>query len=145
MNWGKRLLVLLVIFCVVLIYSVRKINSSVRTDLVSENYEQEATNYQQIIIAKKNAQKIKSFRVADADPFVVIEIPKEQIKKKVNGELIFYCAYNSDLDKKLQLVTDAVGQQLIPRSWIKAKTYTIKLSWTDGITTFYDEKNLSLK
>jgi hypothetical protein len=109
------------LFCMILMYSIYQINRKVRTDMVSENY------------------------VAEADPFVVVELPVKRFKNGVKGEIFFYCAYNADLDKKIQLATDAAGQQLIPQSWLSAKAYTIKMSWVDGGKTFYDEKNLLLK
>lgn len=145
MNWGKQLIILLVLFCMILIYSIYQINRKVRTDMVSENYVEEALNYQKKIDAMQRAKRSSSFRMAKADPFVIIELPIKQFKNAVKGEIFFYCPYNADLDKKIQLVTDAAGQQLIPQSWLTGKSYTIKMSWIDGNETFYDEKNLLLK
>jgi len=145
MNWGKRSIILLMLFCIILIYSIYQINGKVRTDMVSENYAEEAQNYQEKIEAIQRAKKDSSFRMAKADPFVVVELPVKQLKNGVKGEILFYCAYNADLDKKIQLVTDATGQQLIPQSWLSAKAYTIKMSWVNGDKTFYDEKILLLK
>lgn len=145
MNWGKQPIIMLMLFCMILIYSIYQINRKVRTDMVSENYVEEAQNYQEKIEATQRAKKDSSFRMAKADPFVVVELPKEHIKNGVRGEIFFYCTYNADLDKKIQLVTDAAGQQLIPQSWLSAKAYTIKMSWFDGDKTYYDEKKLLLK
>ncbi|MBW0161554.1 MAG: FixH family protein [Sediminibacterium sp. Gen4] len=145
MNWGKQPIILLMLFCMILMYSIYQINRKVRTDMVSENYVAEAQNYQMKIEAIQRTKKDSSFRMAKADPFVVVELPIKKFKNGVKGEIFFYCAYNADLDKKIQLATDAAGQQLIPQSWLSAKAYTIKMSWVDGGKTFYDEKNLLLK
>jgi hypothetical protein len=145
MNRGKQPIVLLMLFCMTLIYSIYQINRKVRTDMVSENYVEEAKNYQNRVEAIQRTKNSSSFRMTKADPFVVVELPIEQVKNGVKGEIFFYCAYNADLDKKIQLVTDAAGQQLIPQSWLSAKAYTIKMSWVDGNKSFYDEKNLLLK
>ena len=113
--------------------------------MVSDNYIQEATNYQKKIEAIQRSKKISSWKMIKADPFIVVELPIEHIKNGIRGEIFFYCAYNADLDKKIQLVTDIAGQQLIPQSWLSAKSYIIKMSWIDGTDTFYDERNLLLK
>lgn len=145
MNWGKQLIILLVLFCMVLMLATYLINKTVRTDLVSHDYIQEANNYEKKMNAMHHAKMISSFKMAKADPFIVVELPTEHIKKGIKGEIFFYCAYNADLDKKIQLATDVVGQQLIPQSWLNGKSYIIKMSWVDGNEAFYDEKNLLLK
>jgi hypothetical protein len=145
MNWGKQPLILLACFCIALLYSIYQINESVRTDLVSSDYVYEARHYQQKLEAIQHAKKVQPFKMAKADPFIVVELPDEHLKKEMRGEIFFYCVYNADLDKKVQLVTDASGQQLIPKSWLPGKAYIIKMSWEDGSKAFYDEKNLLLK
>lgn len=113
--------------------------------MAAEDYFGETKNYQKIIEAKQRAKRIQPFKAARVDPFIVLELPAEQVKEQIRGEIFFYCVYNAELDKKIQLVTDAAGQQLIPRSWLPGKAYTIKMSWADGTHEFYDEKNLLLK
>lgn len=140
MNWGRILIVTLAVFCITLGIMIYGSTRLTRTDLVSKEYEKEQINYQATIEAMQRARKIHPFKVATATPFIVLELPKEQQQQRITGEAFFYCAYNADLDQTVQLVTDKLGQQMIPLSWMKAKKYTLKLTWTDGRQNYYTEK-----
>lgn len=144
MNWGRTLVVTLAVFCITLgtmMYSFTKLT---KTDLVSKEYKKEQINYQAKMEAMRRANEIHPFKVATARPFVVLELPEEQQKKTITGEAFFYCAYDADLDQTVQLITDKLGQQLIPLSWMKAKKYIVKLTWTDGNKNYYTEKALDV-
>lgn len=144
MNWGRILVILLAVFCVTLGMLMYSSTVLVRTDLVSKEYEKEQQRYQTKMEAIQRAKSIHPFKVANVAPFIVLELPKEQQKKTITGEAFFYCEYNADLDQTVQLVTDKLGQQLIPLSWMKAKKYIVKLTWTDGNKDYYTEKMLDV-
>jgi len=144
MSWGKILLIIYVGFCALLGWSVYILVTHVKVDLVSRYYRQEAQNYQQLIEAKQRAAQIHPFRVNKADPFMLLQVPEEQIKTTLRGEAFFYCVYDEKFDKTIQLEPDKSGQQMIPQSWLKGKRYTIKLQWNDGKQVFYTERELNL-
>lgn len=145
MNRGKALLIIILVFCAFLIYSINKINHRVHTDFIAQI---DIENYQRCkeqLISIENAQKDHSFKVVQADPFVVIELPKNDSDEHIVGEILFYCSYDADLDKHIQLVLDKNRQQLIPRSWLQAKGYLVKVGWIDHNEWHYDEKYIILK
>lgn len=144
MNWGRTLLLIILLFSIFMIYSIIKINDKVRTDLVTQICADNLERCEHRYIAMLNAKKDNSFRVAKADPFVVVELPKVNRDKKITGEILFYCPYDADLDKRIQVVIDDKGQQLIPRSWLQGKTYIIKLGWRDHNEWHYDEQYINL-
>lgn len=144
MNWGKKLLIGYVIFCSLLSLSVYWLIKETNVNLVSRQYLQEGENYQQLIDAKQKAAGISAFRIKKAYPFIVLQVPKEQINRRVRGEVFFYCVYDEKLDKHIQLEPDDLGQQMIPQSWIQGKRYTIKLKWATGSDSFYTEHPLNM-
>lgn len=144
MNWGKSLLLIILVFCTFLIYSTYKIYNQVRTDLVTQLCSDHLESCEHRYIAMLNTKKDKSFRVANTEAFVVVELPKISTGQSISGEILFYCPYNAELDKRIQVVLDGHRQQIIPRSWLQGKAYIIKLGWKDHNEMHYDEKYIFL-
>lgn len=144
MNWGIKLMAVCVGFCFLLSLAIYILVKEIKVDLVSRQYREEEKNYQQVIEAKQKATQISAFRMYKADPFILLQVPKEQLKVKIKGKVFFYCVYDEQLDKTIQLEPDDFGQQIIPQSWIKGKRYTIKLNWNDGRDEFYAEQELNM-
>ncbi len=144
MNWGRVLLLIILLFCIFLIYSINKINHQVRTDFVLTECGGNLENCEHKYIAMQKAKKDHSFRVAKADPFIVIELPKTEADEYITGEILFYCPYNAEFDKRVQVVVDSRGQQLVPRSWLQGKAYIVKIGWRDHGECHYDEKYILL-
>lgn len=144
MNWGIKLIAVCAGFCFLLSLAIYILVKEIKVDLVSRQYREEEKNYQQVIEAKQKATQISAFRMYKADPFILLQVPKEQLKVKLKGKVFFYCVYDEQLDKTIQLEPDDFGQQIIPQSWIKGKRYTIKLNWNDGRDEFYAEQELNM-
>jgi hypothetical protein len=144
MNWGRTILLIILLFCSFLIYSVTKINRTVRTDLITQVCADNLETCEHRYIAMQNARKDKSFRVAQADPFIVVELPRNNIDKHIVGEILFYCTYDATFDKRLQVQINGNNQQIIPRSWLEGKAYVIKINWKDHNEWHYDEKYIFL-
>lgn len=144
MSWGKIILVVCGLFCFSLGAAMHLLVKKIKVDLVTKEYIAEAKNYQQVIDAKQRAQEISAFRMAKADPFIVLQVPHEHLQSGVKGEAFFYCIYDEQLDKTVQLVPDDRGQQMVPQSWIPGKRYKVKLSWHNGEQSFYTEHELNM-
>lgn len=144
MNWGIKLVAAYVGFCSLLSLVIYILVTVIKVDLVSRQYKQEEKNYQQVIESKQRATQISIFRIYKAAPFILLQVPKEQLKAKIKGKAFFYCVYDEQLDKTIQLEPDDFVQQIIPQSWIKGKRYKIKLNWNDGRDEFYTEQELNM-
>lgn len=144
MSLRKIMLVVCGIFCFSLGVAMYLLVKKIKVDLVTKEYIAEAKNYQQVIEAKKRAQEISAFRMAKADPFIVLQVPHEHLQSGVKGEVFFYCVYDEKLDKTVQLAPDNMGQQMVPQSWIRGKRYKVKLSWHNGEQSFYTEHELNI-
>lgn len=144
MNWGKKLLTGYTIFCSLLSLSAYRLIKETKVDLVSRQYREEDKNYQQVIDAKQRAASISDFRMTKADPFIMLQIPKEHLHTRVKGEIFFYCVYDENLDMTIQMEPDDLGQQVIPQSWIRGKRYRLKLKWTNGVDGYYTEYELNM-
>ncbi len=144
MSWGKIILATCGFFCFSLGLAMHLLVRNVKVDLVSKEYITEARNYQQVIEAKKRAQTISVFRMAKADPFIVLQVPEEHLQTGIKGEVFFYCVYDEKMDKTLQLAPNDLGKQIIPQSWIYGKRYKVKLSWHNGGHNFYTEHELNM-
>jgi len=144
MNWGKALLLIILVFCTFMIYSIYRINDQVRTDMITQVCADNLESCEHRYIAMQNAKKDNSFKVVKSGPFIVVELPKVKSGKQIKGQILFYCPYNSEYDKKIQIVIDGRNQQIIPASWLHGKTYIVKMVWRDHEEWHYDEKYIFL-
>lgn len=144
MSWEKIILGTYGFFCFSLGATMHLLVKKIKVDLVTKEYITEAGNYQQVIEAKRRAQKISAFRMAKADPFIVLQVPHEHLQTGVKGKAFFYCVYDEKMDKTIQLAPDDKGQQIVPQSWIPGKRYKVKLSWHNGEQNFYTEHELNM-
>ena len=144
MNWGKKLLIIHAVFCIVLLSFMHTLTKEVKVSLVNKDYRLEDKNYQQLIESKQRAKLISDFRIVKTGPFILLELPKEQLADNIRGEVFFYCVYDEQFDKTIQLVFNDQRQQMIPQSWIIGKRYKVKLNWHDGKHTYYTEHDLNM-
>ncbi|MGO8063867.1 hypothetical protein ACC716_37625, partial [Rhizobium johnstonii] len=72
-----------------------------------------------------------------------LQMPPEMKNIAVSGSMLFYCAYNSQKDKKFILSPDPEGRQLLTNQ-VKPGNYTVKLEWRAGNKNYYSEKNITI-
>ncbi len=142
MNWGNRLLVAFLIFGTGMIYLVFQ-SMRVQTDLVETDYYQKELNYQSELDASTRGVKIGGVQVNQTSDTIQLTWPLTQKNKKLTGEAWFYCAYNKKQDRRIPIQT-MDGNMQIEKKKLNAGRYTIKLNWSDGTETFYQENTIDL-
>ncbi|MET0465012.1 MAG: FixH family protein [Chitinophagaceae bacterium] len=144
MSWGNRLLITFIIFGSGMIYLVYRCMNT-EFELVEKDYYKNELAYQEVIdAAKRSGELNSSVKLTRTGEELRLQFPAEMKDKKVEGEVWFYCAYDSKKDKKILLQTDAAGIQLIPVSLLLRGTYLAKVSWNDGKESYYQEITLTI-
>ena len=130
-TWGHGVALALASFIgfilyLILIFPIGKQNS----ELVSDNYYPDELNYQKIIDAKKNAEKLTQKPFFAQLPYGVrIAFPKEIIDANAQVHYELYSTNDKNKDKKENIQIDANNTFLIPKEQFSIGSYTLKVSW----------------
>ncbi|MBN8857600.1 MAG: FixH family protein [Sphingobacteriales bacterium] len=144
MNWGHKLLIVILCFVGMMAYLVYK---SVLTDfqLVDKDYYKNELKYQEVIDGANRASRLKTaVRIERNGNKIVVQLPDEMKGEKVSGSLWFYCAYDSKKDRKLSFSPDSNGVQSFDAASFAPGNYTVKLEWFSNNAGYYKEEKLSL-
>ncbi len=144
MNWGNRLLMVFIVFALGMGYLVYR-STHTSFDLVETDYYGTELRYQQEIDASKNANALSKPVSIDQDAGgITIRFPEEMRNKKLEGSILFYCAYNRKSDRTFPVQTDSEGKQIIPSNLLHSGHFFVKINWAEENNKYYMEKKLSV-
>ena len=143
-NWGTGIVIALVVMISGMIYLV---SIAVRQDydLVDNDYYQKSVNYQQHIEEVKNtaalAEKIKFEQTADT---LKITFPNLGSAQEYAGEIHFYSPVEEKRDETVKLKLNGSFSQSIGLKSLKKGRYTVKIDWTAGKVSYYQEEEITI-
>jgi len=143
-NWGTGIVIALVVMISGMIYLV---SIAVRQDydLVDNDYYQKSVNYQQHIEEVKNtaalAEKIKFDQSADS---LKITFPDLENIREYSGEIHFYSPVEEKRDETVKLKLNGNFIQSIGLKSLKSGRYTVKIDWSVGKVSYYQEEEITL-
>jgi len=115
-------------------------------ELVDKEYYKNELRYQQVIDASNRSAALSSpVLLNQTEQGIFLELPAEMKNKIINGELFFYCAYDSRKDRRLLINTGTEANQVFDKSVIEPGTYTVKVNWSSGETNYYSEKYITIR
>ena len=143
LHWGWGIATLYVGFAV-LIGGLVIASNKQRCDLVSSDYYGEEIAFQKVIDGSKNQAALSAPITIHANATTVtIDFPDEFKDKQIDGDILFYCAGNSDWDHTYKIKpTD--HSVTIDRSTLHPTRYTIKITCSVNGKSFYQESDISL-
>jgi hypothetical protein len=141
MNWGNKLLITFLVFGSGMAYLVYR-SMHTNFELVEKDYYKselmiDASNRVKELGAPVNLQ--------NTSEGILFQLPGEMTGKRIEGDLWFYCSYNSAMDKKIKLTLNEDLSQLIPAGTVSAGTYTVKINWAAEDKNYYAEKSLTVR
>lgn len=144
MNWGNKLLLTFIVFGLGMGYLVyRSMNTNY--ELVESDYYKQELQYQQVIDGAAQANALSSpVRVEQTKETVLLQLPDEMKNKTIEGDVWFYCAYDSKKDKKFSLKTDNHASQSFSSATIAPGNYTLKIKWSNDGKNYYSEKYITI-
>jgi hypothetical protein len=144
MNWGNKLLLVIIIFIAGMLYLVYR-TTQTSFELVENDYYKQELSYQDIIDGTKSANALSTgVVVKQNNSGIVLELPEEMKNKQLSGNVWFYCAYNAAKDKKFVLQTNKEAVQAFPLHSIDPGNYTVRIQWNDRDKKYYAERKLSV-
>ncbi len=143
-NWGTGIVIALVVMISGMIYLV---SIAVRQDydLVDNDYYQKSVNYQQHIEKVRNtvalAEKIRVIQSADT---LKITFPNLGIVQEYSGEIHFYSPVEEKRDETVKLKLNGNFSQSISLKSLKSGRYTVKIDWSAGKISYYQEEEITV-
>lgn len=144
MNWGNKLLVTFLVFGAGMTFLVYR---SVKTnyELVDKEYYKNELVYQQVIDGSNRANALSAVTLQQDKQGITLQLPAELKNKKISGTIHFYCAYDENKDKIVELNPSAEGTQVFSNTSLQTGEYTVKISWTADGVNYYTEKKLAVQ
>jgi len=144
MNWGNKLLITFCVFGTMIGYLVYRAVTT-NFELVDKEYYKNELRYQQVIDASnRTAALSSSVLLNQTDHGIILQLPAEMKNKTINGELFFYCAYDSRNDRRLAINTGTEAIQVFDKSTIEPGRYTVKVTWSSEEINYYSEKSITI-
>ncbi len=144
MNWGKKIILVYVVFVIGIMFLVFK-SSSQKIDLVTTDYYAKELKYQDKIDEQKRVAALSdtiNYQITN-DKFI-IKFPKDFSGKTIAGDVVLYCPSNEDNDVK-QKFTILDSNVEIPLLKIQKGHYNLQLSWKADAISYYYETNIDIK
>ena len=141
MDWGKGILVTIIVFVSFILVLV---TISVRQDdihLVTENYYEEEMKYQEHIQREQATAELgRDVLVLDAQGKVM----QLALPIGAKGSLHFFRPSDAGLDLKIPIHITEDGGGEIPVGDLLPGYWRVKLSWTENGVNYYQEKKITL-
>ncbi|AMQ56365.1 FixH family protein [Algoriphagus sanaruensis] len=141
MNWGKGILVTIILFVA---FIMTLVVISVKQDdihLVTENYYEKEIKYQEQIEREKSAAQLnREVLLFDAaSKVILLDLP---IGAK--GELQLFRPSDARLDQLLPLEIKDSGKTSISLNQLKPGYWRVKLTWVEDGVEYYEESKITI-
>ena len=146
MNWGWKIVVVYSAF-VVMTLSMAFFFMRQKVDLVADDYYKQEIEYQRQMDKISNARSLKNPVVISysmENKAITLNFPVEHIEKDLTGKIHFYRPSNGDEDKEFEIHPKDSGEQVISVSSLSKGLWKIRISWTVGSESYFDEKVVTL-
>lgn len=131
-HWGHGIIIALASFILFILFMIFIFpNGKQNSELIADDYYEQELQYQNVIDAKKNAQKLTE-KPAYSQDANGIKITFPSSINNSNTKVHFYLYrtedYNLDIKKDISLEQD--NSFTIPSNILRKGSYTLKLYWT---------------
>ncbi len=141
-NWGTGIVIALIVMISGMIALV-SIALRQDYDLVETDYYQKSVDYQKHIDKVKNtdalSEKVKFDQTADS---LKLTFPQLSAIQDYSGEIHFYSPVEAKRDEVIKLKLDNKYTQGLSLKGLKNGRYTVKIDWTSGKASYYQEQGI---
>jgi hypothetical protein len=137
-NWGTGIAALYLGF-VAMILTLVFMSTNQKVDLVTSQYYEEETKFQEKINKTNRANALEQPLVWKVnEEGVTITYPQQMTDQQVSGNIKLYCPANEKNDRSFAVMASN-NRQLIPASKIPAGRYRLQIDWKNGSETYWNE------
>lgn len=144
MNWGKGITIVIVVYCLGIIFLVYK-TMGVEFELVTEDYYAKELAYQDQIDKMKNVKALGQDVVIEVlSGKVELHFPVEMTEGPISGELLFFRPSDKRLDVRVLLELDSSGIMVIPTDTMRPGIFNLQIEWKANGISMYSEETIKL-
>lgn len=145
MNWGHRVILILVVFVtgiIAMVYiSMRQAN-----EVVDANYYEREMKYQQVIDGKKNLLALgDSVTIVNDGKALHITFPPLAVTQLDSGSIQFMKLSDAKDDKLIPMSGRKTGLYQVPLSYIAKGLYKVRMEWSNENKPYYQEQNFNIE
>lgn len=137
-NWGTGIALFYGTFVIVLVFAVIK-SRTYDNSLVSEHYYADDLAYQQQYNKLVNSQALlNDLQIIKSAETITFQFPAEV--GKAQGEIKFFCPFDSNQDFQVVISPDARQLQEVDIAKLKTGRWKIKVNWQANGKDYYKEE-----
>lgn len=144
-NWGWGIAVFYSVFVLFLIGNV-VFSFFQRTDLVTEDYYKEELAYQETIHKAERVKRLDGkLDIAQGASTIAIQFPESVKGGKIVGDILLYRPSDAAADRKFKLTVNENNFHLIDTRQMAKGLWIMKMDWSVGDSTYYNEEKLTIQ
>lgn len=142
MNWGHKILIVIILFLIsmtgMVIYAVMQTN-----EMIDDQYYQKELIYQEVIDAKKNLLDITSINlISQTLQEVVITLPPGTFEDLEKGHIELLRNDAASNDVHMDMVINGSNRSIFPKEKLIKGLYKARIQWSNGGKPFYKEESV---
>ncbi len=142
MNWGYKILIVIVVFIVSMLAMVF-VSFRQTNDMVDTNYYEKELKYQSLIDASKNLNAVSNIDlISEKEGGIAITIPPSLLVDFKNGKLEFLKNDDQKQDFTLNFEPNADGVYLISNAKLQTGSYKVRIQWESNKKSYYREQTV---
>ncbi len=143
-NWGTGIAVVIILFIGAMI-GIIVFSMNQQVNLVSPDYYPKGVNHEEHLQKQRNLASLGAKVVCEKNQdSLKIIFPEEFRNKNIKGSIQFYYMTNYEKDIKQEIELDTELSQSFFLQQFETGRYLIKLDWSDGEKSYYQEIDIHL-
>ncbi len=141
MNWGYKILTVIIVFVVGMLGMVY-ISMRQTNEMLDENYYVREKHFQSLIDGQKALQKIQTQPlIVQNDSQVTVQLPDSSFGNISEASVAFLKPDNQKLDISYELKPDFAGKYNIDKTSLTKGMYKVRVKWNNGDQLYYSDDN----
>lgn len=140
MNWGYKILVVIVLF-IIGMGTMVTIAMKQKNEMIDEQYYVKELKHQSQIDAENNLNALaEKLTVTDSLSALIVKIPSAAQQNINEGSVVFLRPSDKSKDRFVALNVDASGRQVLDKSIFIKGQYKVRISWNSEGKPYYYEQ-----
>ena len=142
MNWGYKILIVVIVF-VVGIGTMVTIAMQQKNEMEDDQYYVKELKHQNLIDAEKNLNKLsEKLSLTDTNNMLKLTIPHTTTTNISDGTITFLRPSDQTKDLSIAMSINNNGAQLISKKQLIRGLYNVKINWQSQGIAYYTERSI---
>ncbi len=143
-SWGTGIALTIIVFMAAVI-SLVVYAHTLDVNLVSDNYYEQELKHQVLIDKKIRTQKLtEQLSTSLTGENIIVQFPRLFKSYEITGSIYLFRPSNRKEDLLVHLNLSSELQQIISTASLKQGLWRLKIDWTAGDSSYYNEKTIMI-